>query len=68
MTQQWDNFTVVMYKSIHYTQTLDCAEFENDTRLNRSGKEWENWGDCVTTLAKQFWTHWSFRISLDAVL
>jgi len=30
-----------------------------------NGTEWENQGDCVTTLAKQFWRYWSFAISLE---
>ena len=34
----------------------------------RSGTEWENRGDRVTTLAKPFWTSWSLRISFDTML
>ena len=52
------------------------TEFENDARLNREPmKRFHEWnrmkikrGDRVTTLAKQFWTNSSFRISLDAML
>ena len=48
----------------------NSAQFEHDARLNReSVKRFQKSDrmvkrDCMTTLAKQFWTHWSFRISL----
>ena len=36
--------------------------------ISEVGQNEINRGDRVTTLAKQFWTHSSFRISLDAML
>ena len=52
------------------------TEFENYATMNREPvKRFQKWdwngnnrGDRVTTLAKQFWTHWMFRISLHAIL
>jgi len=37
-------------------------------KISGVGPNGKNRGDHLTTLAKQLWTHWRFRISLDVML